>query len=70
MTPAELAYASAAHVLAEARLRYAEAWLLFRARAGCKSDQQATHQATIETGDEMTVLTAELEIARESLNRA
>lgn len=57
----------AAKELAAARTAYAEAWLRHRVRA--KSDQQATHMATVETKDAVTLAEAKLEIARRNLNR-
>lgn len=57
----------AAKELAAARTAYAEAWLRHRVRA--KSDQQATHMATVETNDAVTLAEAKLEIARGTLHR-
>lgn len=64
----KLDYLKAAGYLSEARTRYAEAWLRHRVRA--KSDQQATHMATVETKDEVTLLEAQLELARRNLDRS
>lgn len=62
---AVLAYRKAARDLAEARVRYAQEFALARVRA--QSDGQA-HQAAIEkTSSEITVLEAELEIAKRRL---
>lgn len=56
---------AAAEALRAARVRYAEAWLRLRLKA--RSDQDATHRATVETNDEVTIRQAELELAREEL---
>lgn len=56
---------TAAEALRAARVRYAEAWLRLRLKA--RSDQDATHRATVETNDEVTIRQAELELAREEL---
>lgn len=60
-------YLNAVQHLAEARTRYSEAWLRHRTRAS--SDQQATHRATVETKDEVTLFEAQLELTRRNLNR-
>lgn len=68
MSRAEDAYLVAAALVADARLRYAESFLLYKARHAT-SDGQAHQQAIVATKDELTVLTARLEIARRNLDR-
>ena len=63
-------YRAAAAAVAAARIRYAESFLLWKARDKGTSDEKARQHAIVETRDELTILLAELEIARESLNRA
>ncbi len=65
--PLDSAVLLAAKNLAAARTAYAEAWLRHRVRA--KSDQQATHMATVETNDAVTLAEAKLEVARGNLHR-
>lgn len=63
------AYAKAALELAEARVRFSEAFILFRSTGGDKmTDKQAEHMAIIKTKDEITKAQASLEIARRDLN--
>ena len=66
MTPNDR-FIDAAYRLAGARHNYAEAWLRFRIKA--KSDQQATHQATVEMGEKLTMAEAVYELARRDLDR-
>lgn len=67
MTP-EDRFLDAGYRLAGARHAYAEAWLRFRVKA--KSDQQATHQATVEAGEKLTMAEAVYELARRALDRS
>lgn len=62
-------YLAATEAVATARLRYAEAFLRFKARHAT-SDGQAHQQAIVETNDELTVLLARQELARRDLDRA
>lgn len=55
--------------LAEARVRYAEAFLRYRSTTA-KTDAMAHQQAIVATADEITVLQAELEIAREAYRQS
>lgn len=61
-------YRYTARQLADARIRYAEAFLRFRVRA--KSDGQAHQQAIVETQDAVTLAEAEFELARRDLDRS
>ncbi len=68
MNHAHAYYLALAEEVRAARVRYAEDWLRLRLKA--KSDQEATHKATAETKDELTVLNARLELARRALDRS
>lgn len=67
MTPDTIyreAYRTQAERVAGARIRYAESFLLWKSRGNATSDEKARQHAVIDTKDELTVLLAELEIAR------
>jgi len=66
MSALHLRFMEKAEKLREARVRYAQAFLRFRVNA--KSDGQAHQQAIVETKDELTILEAELELARRALS--
>lgn len=62
-------YALAALNLAEARVRFSEAFIMYRSSGGDKmTDRQAEAMAIIKTQDEITKLQAALEIARRDLS--
>ena len=55
--------------LADARIQFAEAFILYRSTGGDKmTDRQAEALATIKTQDKVTVAQANLEIARRNLD--
>ena len=59
----------AATALAAARVRFSEAFIMYRATGGDKrTDKQAEHMAILETKDEVTIAQARLEIARRRLD--
>lgn len=66
MSAVTMHFMEAAEKVRAARVRYAQAFLRFR--VGAKSDGQAHQQAIVETKDELTILEAELEIARRALS--
>jgi hypothetical protein len=58
----------AAAELARARVRFSEAFIMYRTSGGDKmTDRQAEAMAIIKTGDEVTLAQARLEIARRDL---
>lgn len=67
LTELRQSYREAAERLAQARIRFAQAFLLAKARRDKPSDRTAEQIAIEQTKDEITVLAAELEIARRSL---
>lgn len=67
MSALHIRFMEAAEKVREARVRYAEHFLLFRQKA--PSDGYAHQQAIVETNDELTTLEAQLYLARRDLDR-
>lgn len=61
-------YLTAAQEAAEARKRFSEQFLLYKAKGGV-TDGQATHQAYIDCGIDRDMAEARLELARLRLTR-